>query len=197
MTPSPESALRAGRVLPFLLLLALASGTPLGAQSRIPRLLGESLLPSFGNLSRMGRMLMPVEGKTPEQLRESFREGRSGGRTHEAIDIPAAQNTPVVAVTDGVVVGLRHEGLGGNAIHLVDPVRRRRYFYAHLDHFASGLAEGERVRQGQVIGYVGDTGNAGAGNYHLHFAIIALDDVKHWWQGMALDPYALLQDAAR
>jgi murein DD-endopeptidase MepM/ murein hydrolase activator NlpD len=197
MTPTTSSVVRAGRVLPGLLLLALAAATPAGAQSRLPKLLGESLLPHFGNLSRVGRMLVPVAGETPENLRDSFHDGRSGGRTHEAIDIPAARNTPVVAVTDGVVVGLRHEGLGGNAIHLLDPVRKRRYFYAHLDHFATGLEEGTPVRQGQVIGYVGDTGNAGRGNYHLHFAVIALDDVRHWWKGMTLDPYALLQDAAR
>jgi murein DD-endopeptidase MepM/ murein hydrolase activator NlpD len=177
------------------LVLVFASAAAANAQGLIPRLLGEPVLPKFEHLSRLGRMVVPVVGVSPQSLRDSFREGRSAGRTHEAIDIPAPRGTPVVAVADGVVVGLRHGGIGGNAIHMVDSTRKRHYFYAHLERFADRLKEGETIQQGDVIGYVGDTGNAGKGNYHLHFAVTALGDLRRWWVGETLNPYDLLQDA--
>lgn len=185
---------RLGRAVLCCLALLLTSAAAAHAQSRLPKLLGDALLPKFDNLSRLTRVLVPVEGVRPEMLRDSFLEGRSHGRTHEAIDIPAPRGTPVIAVADGVVVAMRTQGIGGNAIHMVDATRKRRYFYAHLDRFAELLAPGDTVRAGDVIGYVGDTGNAGPGNYHLHFAVSALADLRRWWVGETLNPYVLLRE---
>ncbi len=105
---------------------------------------------------------------------DNFGDGRSGGRVHEGDDIMAPQNTPVFAVVDGtltdqVKVGDPNSSLSGNAWYLTSATGAS-YFYAHLDHFAD-LPVGATVKQGEVIGYVGDTGNPGPGNYHLHFGI--------------------------
>ncbi len=128
----------------------------------------------------------------PFQLRDSYEAPRSGGRTHNAIDIPAPHGTPVLAAADGRILKLHVGDIGGNAIYHLDTDGRTRYYYAHLDRYADGLAEGQQVYRGQVIGYVGDTGNAGPGNYHLHFSIAILDDPRRWWEGVNLNPYLLL-----
>lgn len=188
-------ARRLRRVALCWLGLALAHAPALAAQARAARGLDESLLPRFAHLARLGRMAVPVAGVAPGSLRDSFLEARSRGRTHHAIDIPAPRGTPVLAVADGVVVGLRNGANSGLAIYVLDAARRQSHFYAHLDRYADRLAQGDTVRQGQVIGYVGDSGNAGAGNYHLHFAVLALADLRRWWEGDTVNPFALLRDA--
>jgi murein DD-endopeptidase MepM/ murein hydrolase activator NlpD len=140
-------------------------------------------------------LLIPVVGVEPQDLRDSFDEGRSG-HTHEAIDILAPRNTPVRAVEDGVIAKLFHSVPGGITIYQFDPSGDYCYYYAHLERYADDLANGQQVRRGQVIGYVGTSGNAPKDTPHLHFAIYRLDANKRWWEGTALDPYPVLRNGA-
>jgi murein DD-endopeptidase MepM/ murein hydrolase activator NlpD len=142
-------------------------------------------------------LLIPVAGVRPEQLRDTFSEARSEGRTHDAIDIPAPQGTPVLAAADGRIIKLFQSVPGGTTIYQLDPDNRTIYYYAHLDRYADGLAEGHFARRGEVIAYVGDTGNAGAGNYHLHFSILIVSDPKRYWEGTNINPYPKLRGAAK
>jgi murein DD-endopeptidase MepM/ murein hydrolase activator NlpD len=134
-------------------------------------------------------LLIPVEGVKPEQLTPQFDEPRGGSRRHEAIDILAPRGTPVRAVDDGTIARLFVSKQGGNTIYQFDPTATFCYYYAHLDRYAEGLTEGAPVRKGQVIGYVGTSGNAPKNTPHLHFAIFRLTDAKHWWEGTPIDPY--------
>jgi murein DD-endopeptidase MepM/ murein hydrolase activator NlpD len=97
-----------------------------------------------------------------------------------------------MAATDGIIMKLREGGLGGTTIYQLDDDGRTRYYYAHLDGYARGITEGKRVWRGQVIGYVGATGNAAGGPYHLHFSIAVLHDLERYWEGANLNPYPLL-----
>lgn len=145
--------------------------------------------PSYaGQLS----LIIPVSGVKANQLRDTFSEARSEGRVHDAIDIPAPQGTPVLAAADGEIVKLFQSERGGTTIYQLSTDKKLVYYYAHLQRYAEGLAEGKSVRQGEVIAYVGDTGNAGAGNYHLHFSIAILADPKRYWEGTNINPYPLL-----
>jgi peptidoglycan LD-endopeptidase LytH len=141
--------------------------------------------------SESASLLIPVAGVRPDQLRDTFKESRSEGRAHDAIDIPAPRGTPVLAVADGRIVKLFQSIPGGTTIYQLAPDNRTIYYYAHLDRYADGLAEGRVVRRGEVIAYVGDTGNAGAGNYHLHFSILIVSDPKRYWDGVNINPYPL------
>lgn len=140
-----------------------------------------------------GSLAIPVRGISAGELRRQFREQRSGGRAHYAIDIRAARGTPVLAADDGSIARLTENRLGGLTVHQLDGAKRRVYYYAHLQRYASGLAEGARVRRGQVIGYVGTSGNAPPGTPHLHFAIFKLGPEQRWWQGTAVDPYLVFR----
>lgn len=135
---------------------------------------------------------MPVEGFSPDRLVRSFDDAR-GARKHEAIDILAAEGTPVKAVEDGRIARLFYSKDGGITIYQFDPTERYCYYYAHLDRYAEGLRENDRVRRGQVIGYVGTSGNAPGSAPHLHFAIFRLTEAKRWWEGIPLDPYDVLR----
>jgi murein DD-endopeptidase MepM/ murein hydrolase activator NlpD len=136
---------------------------------------------------------VPVEGVTPDQLTRSFDEMRGSARRHQAIDILAPRNTPVKAVEDGVVARLFSSKAGGITIYQFDPTERYCYYYAHLERYAEGLREGEKVRKGQVIGYVGTSGNAAKDTPHLHFAVFRLTAEKRWWEGTPIDPYSVLR----
>ena len=138
-------------------------------------------------------LIVPVVGVRPDQLRDTFSEARSEGRVHDAIDIPAPLGTPVVAAADGTIVKLFQSDRGGTTIYQLSTDSRFIFYYAHLDRYAEGLAEGHLVRQGEIIAYVGDTGNAGAGNYHLHFSVAVVSDPKKYWQGVNINPYPLLK----
>jgi len=131
----------------------------------------------------------------PADLHDTFTESRSGGRVHEAIDILAPRNTPVLAVEDGRVVKLFTSAQGGLTVYQFDPGESFAYYYAHLERYAESLREGQEVRRGQVLGYVGTSGNAPKDTPHLHFAIFQLGPEKHWWQGAALNPYPFLHGA--
>ena len=145
--------------------------------------------PSF--IGRL-KLIIPVAGIQPHQLRDTFSDARSDNRTHDAIDIPAASGTPVLAAADGRIVKLFQGEPGGTTIYQSSTDEKLIFYYAHLQAYAAGLAEGTMVRQGEVIGYVGDSGNAGAGNYHLHFSIAIANDPKRYWEGTNINPYPLL-----
>ena len=136
---------------------------------------------------------IPVEGVKPEQLVRSFEDRRSGTRSHEAIDILAPRNTPVKAIDDGTVARLFESKAGGTTIYQFDPTEQFCYYYAHLERYAGGLHEGDKVKKGQVIGYVGTSGNAPKETPHLHFAVFKLTAAKHWWEGTPIDPYDILR----
>jgi peptidoglycan LD-endopeptidase LytH len=136
---------------------------------------------------------MPVEGVKEEQLVRSFDQERSGARSHQAIDILAPRNTPVNAVEDGKIVRLFESKAGGTTIYQFDPSEQYCYYYAHLERYAEGLSEGQTVKKGQVIGYVGTSGNAPKNTPHLHFAIFRLTADKRWWEGTPIDPYDILR----
>ena len=138
-------------------------------------------------------LIVPVAGVRPDQLRDTFSESRSEGRVHDAIDIAAPLGTPVVAAADGTVVKLFHSERGGTTIYQLSTDNKLVYYYAHLDRYAEGLTEGHLARQGETIAYVGDSGNAGAGNYHLHFSITLVSDPKRYWEGVNINPYPLLR----
>lgn len=141
---------------------------------------------------REKHLTLPVEGVERDALYDSFDDPRSGGRTHEAIDIMAPRGTPVFAVEDGTIARLDDsQGGGGIVIYQYDPDRRFVYYYAHLETWVEGLEEGDRVGRGQVIGYVGTTGNAPPDAPHLHFAITVLDERGRWWGGTPIDPFGL------
>ena len=146
-------------------------------------------LPDLDEL-RGRRLDVPVEGIDRKTLRDTFTEGRTG-HVHEAIDILAPRGTPVVAVEDGRIEKLFTSKRGGLTIYQFDPSRRYCYYYAHLDRYAAGLAEGQTVKRGQVIGYVGTSGNAPPQTPHLHFTIFKLAADKRWWQGAPINPFPL------
>ena len=138
-------------------------------------------------------LLLPVQGIAASDLRDTFDDGRDGNqRGHEAIDILAPRGTPVLAVDDGRIVKLFLSQPGGMTIYQFDPTGRLAYYYAHLDRYADGLAEGQTVRRGSVIGYVGSTGNASPDAPHLHFAIFRLGPEKQWWKGEPVNPFSYL-----
>jgi murein DD-endopeptidase MepM/ murein hydrolase activator NlpD len=141
------------------------------------------------------KLLIPVAGVKPEQLRDTFAAARSEGRTHNALDIMAPRDTPVLAAADGKIIRLFASERGGITLYQLSKDEKVVFYYAHLSGYAEGLAVERVVRQGEVIAYVGDTGNAGAGNYHLHFAVWIVDDPKRFWNGLNLNPYPLLKEA--
>jgi peptidoglycan LD-endopeptidase LytH len=138
-------------------------------------------------------LLIPVDGVKPDQLIRQFTDKRGGSRAHEAIDILVPRNTPVKAVEDGKIARLFFSKSGGITIYQFDPTSTFCYYYAHLERYAEGLGEGAHVRKGDVIGYVGTSGNAPKDTPHLHFAIFRLTEAKHWWEGTPIDPYDVLR----
>lgn len=140
-------------------------------------------------------LVIPVAGVGPEALVDTFEQGRPGHR-HEAIDIAAPRGTPVHAVDDGKVAKLFKSVPGGLTVYHFDPTGKLAYYYAHLDAYAPGLKEGAALRRGDVIGYVGSTGNAAPDAPHLHFAVFLLGPRKEWWKGDPVNPYPALRNAS-
>jgi murein DD-endopeptidase MepM/ murein hydrolase activator NlpD len=138
------------------------------------------------------KLIIPVVGVKPDQLIDTFSDARSEGRVHDAIDIPAPAGTPVIAAADGEIIKLFQSERGGTTIYQLSSDRRLVFYYAHLQRYADGLAAGMSVKQGGVIAYVGDTGNAGVGNFHLHFSISVVADPKRYWEGSNVNPYPVL-----
>jgi murein DD-endopeptidase MepM/ murein hydrolase activator NlpD len=131
---------------------------------------------------------VPIDGSDVESWKGGFTE-RRGDRPHEAVDILAPRNTPIHAVTDGTIAKLFVSKAGGNTIYQFDESGRLAYYYAHLEHYAVGLHDGQSVKKGDVIGFVGTSGNAPPGTPHLHFGVFELGNDRRWWQGRAIDPY--------
>jgi len=167
----------------------VAIGTPLPPEP--------SPSPESANFVGHVNLIVPVAGVRPDQLLDTFDAARSEGRVHDAIDIPAAAETPVLAAADGKILKLFQSERGGTTIYQLNTNGDLVFYYAHLSRYADGLAEGGMVKQGEVIAYVGDTGNAGPGNYHLHFSIATVSDPKRYWEGTNINPYPLLHDRTR
>ena len=142
------------------------------------------------------RLTIPVEGASAVDIHDTFNEARGTGSKHEATDIVSPRGTPVVAADDGVVKKLFLSKPGGITLYQFDPTEQYCYYYAHLEAYAPGIHEGMKVKRGQVIAYVGSTGNAAAGAPHLHFAIFALGPEKRWWEGTPIDPFPILMAAS-
>lgn len=141
-----------------------------------------------------GKLLVPVQGIKSAQLTDTFYQPRGEQRQHEALDIMAPTGTPVMAVADGKVVKLFQSKPGGLTVYQFDPSEQFAYYYAHLDRYADGIAEGMEVKRGTVIGYVGVTGNSDPNAPHLHFAVVALTAEKQWWKGTPINPFPLMSD---
>jgi len=141
------------------------------------------------------KLIIPVEGVRPKELRDSFDAPRSGGRLHRAIDIIAPRGTPVLAAADGEIIRLSRNAAGGITIYQLSDDKRVVFYYAHLDRYADDLAAGDYASQGDVIGFVGNTGNAASGSCHLHFSIWAVTDRKKYWTGANINPYPILREA--
>jgi murein DD-endopeptidase MepM/ murein hydrolase activator NlpD len=172
---------------------AVLEGAPIAPNSAVPDA-GASTADSSAALRELTdrHLTFPVHGVDRSNLRDSFTEAR-GTRLHEAVDILAPRNTPVRAVDDGSVARLFYSKAGGITIYQYDPSAEYCYYYAHLERYASGLREGQRVSRGEIIGYVGTSGNAPSDTPHLHFAIFKLSEKERWWAGTPIDPYPLLK----
>lgn len=144
-------------------------------------------------LLRARALIVPVLGRYPDDVGRTFRDGRSGGRQHNAADIMAPRGTLVVSADDGVIRRLTSNALGGITIYATDPDERFVYYYAHLDGYVPDLRVDQPVRRGDVLGYVGTTGNAPAHVPHLHFQIMRLLDRDRLWDGVPIDPKPFLQ----
>ena len=151
-----------------------------------------SIAPAPVAAAPAGAFIIPVQGIPATQLIDTFTQARGENRVHDAIDIMAPHGTPVVAVADGKVAKLFDSKAGGITLYQFDPSERFVYYYAHLQGYAPGVVEGKAVKQGEVIGYVGATGNSNPDRPHLHFAVGALTPEKKWWDYTAINPYPLL-----
>jgi len=139
------------------------------------------------------QLIIPVRGVAARDLHDSYTEPRGGGtRSHQALDIPAPRGTPVLAATDGRILRKFSSKDGGNMIYATDASEKFILMYAHLDRYADNLVDGMPVRQGDVIGYVGTTGNAPPNLPHLHFALARASDIRDWWKGTPINPFPLL-----
>ena len=174
-------------------IVSAAAPTPLPAL-KAPRALEVSptIADSVSEL-RTRHLFIPIEGVESSDLRDSFGDARDHTRQHEALDIPAPRNTPVRAVEGGTIAKLFLSKPGGNTIYQFDPTNMYVYYYAHLERYATGLREGDAVSAGQIIGYVGTSGNAPPDRPHLHLAIFRLTADKHWWQGTPVNPFDVLR----
>jgi murein DD-endopeptidase MepM/ murein hydrolase activator NlpD len=142
---------------------------------------------------REKELQVPVTGVKRTELRDTFSDARGSTRAHEAIDIMAPRRTPIVAAEDGTVVKLFTSKAGGLTIYQFDPSQTFSYYYAHLDGYADGLHEGQTVHRGELLGYVGSSGNASPDAPHLHFAIFRLTPERQWWKGEPINPYPVLR----
>lgn len=171
--------------------LALTAAPP--AMQAMP-LNGKLETPSTGaGASTVGTIGLPLKDLKREAIQDTFNDTRGGGNKHEAADIMAPRGTPVMAVVEGNVVKLFNSKKGGITVYQYDNAKKYCYYYAHLDKYADGLKEGMLLRKGDLLGYVGSTGDAQPNNPHLHFAILELGPDKHWWEHTkAVNPYPVL-----
>ena len=154
----------------------------------------------FGAIDDVSRLrtrglTLPLPAISAAQLTDTYTQARGDGRVHDALDIMAPRGTPVLAVDDGRVAKLFLSVPGGITLYQFDPNNEYAYYYAHLDRYADGVTEGTALRKGQVIGYVGSTGNASTAAPHLHFAILRLGPERQWWRGTPVNPFLIWRGA--
>lgn len=186
-------------ILALILLLgaAFVAMTSFGTASRQPARIEVATVAPPPPFDGEASLIVPVAGVRRDRLYDSWGDARGGGtRGHHGTDIPAAQGTPVVAAAGGMIEKLFQSRLGGTTAYVRSPDRRWIYYYAHLADYAPGLREGQRVRAGQTIGFVGDTGDAGPGNYHLHFGMQRMAPGERWYQGQDVNPFPMLAGGA-
>lgn len=138
-------------------------------------------------------LIIPVAGVAAKDLIDSFDDMRGGTRHHNALDIMAKRNTPVLAAVSGTVLKLHNSAAGGLTIYVSDPTSRFVMMYGHLDSYRPGLADGAKVTRGEIIGFVGSTGNANPLAPHLHFQITRNDNMKEWWKGTPINPFPVFR----
>jgi murein DD-endopeptidase MepM/ murein hydrolase activator NlpD len=140
-------------------------------------------------------MIIPVAGVAAKDLVDSFDDQRGSDRHHNALDIMAARNTPVVAAVPGNVLKLHSSVAGGLTVYMSDSSSHFVMMYGHLDSYRPGITEGQRIKRGEIIGFVGSTGNANPLAPHLHFQVTRNDNMKQWWKGTPVNPFPLLKPA--
>ncbi|PPT17286.1 M23 family metallopeptidase [Xanthomonas arboricola] len=190
---APEAPMAAPSAAPAVAAPAVAASSPFTEMmpaANTPAAPASAAAPEAA--SSGSGLLIPVQGIGSGQLQDTFTDARSEGRVHDAIDILAPTGTPVIAVADGTVEKLFNSERGGLTVYQFDPNGTYCYYYAHLERYADGLAEKQSIKRGQVIGYVGSTGNADPAAPHLHFEIHRLGPEKQWWKGEVLNPYPVL-----
>ncbi len=137
--------------------------------------------------------MVPVDGISPEKLPDTYYEKRDDARVHLSQDILAPRGTPIVAAIDGKILRMAQNTLGGITIYAVDTERKYVFYYAHLDHYSDAVTVGLDVKQGEVLGYVGTSGNAPPDTPHLHFQTMRMESGKHdWWNGTPIDVRAFM-----
>jgi murein DD-endopeptidase MepM/ murein hydrolase activator NlpD len=185
LAPAPAFSVARQTLAPAPAAVVATSATPAAVMTPPPA-------PAVAG-SQSPSLLFPLAGYE-HALRDNFHEKR-GMRVHKALDIMAPRGTPVRAVEDGRIAKLYRGPMAGIAVYQFNRDETRVYFYAHLDRRAEGLVEGQPIARGDLVGYVGSTGNAPETAPHLHFSMHELGPDKRWWKGEALNPYALLREA--
>ncbi|ONF95468.1 M23 family metallopeptidase [Sphingomonas jeddahensis] len=191
-----------GTILALIVLAAIGFASMVSFGPNVPqpfpmKTAATRATPPSAELASEAALAIPVAGVTPDRLTDTWGVSRSGGaRAHEAIDIMAPTGTPVTAAGPGRVEKLFNSDAGGTTLYVRSPDRAWSHYYAHLAGYAPGLHEGMAVERGTLLGFVGDTGNAGADNTHLHFAIARMRSGDDWHQGEPVNPYPLLAGSA-
>jgi murein DD-endopeptidase MepM/ murein hydrolase activator NlpD len=181
----PTAANRAGTPQPVSAARGATTSPGRSVRTAQPTIVSETIA-----ALRDRHLQLPIATAHTDVMRGQFAGTREGGRRgHEAVDIMAPRNTPVHAVDAGTIAKLFQSRQGGTTIYQFDPERRFCYYYAHLESYAANLREGQTVSRGEMIGFVGTSGNAPPTTPHLHFAIFELNADRRWWQGTAVDPY--------
>lgn len=179
-----------------VVIAGFASVTRFGTIRPEARMARGTAMPSPGAAAAAtspGRLVVPVAGVARAALRDNWGDPREGGaRAHHGLDIPAAAGTAVLAAAPGRVEKLFQSGRGGTTLYVRSTDGGTVYYYAHLAGYAPGITEGRIVRAGETIAFVGDSGDAGPGNYHLHFGVQRMAPGMRWWQGEDVDPYPIL-----
>ena len=191
MTTGPRDS---RRLLPLLAVLLLAPACTRARPVLVPDPVVQA--PDADNVSTGDSatlaapkaLMVPVQGIDPSRVVDSYTAGRGGGRTHDAVDIMAPRGTPVLAAEDGTILQLRENAAGGITIYQLDPSERFVYYYAHLERYQRGVREGDRVRQGDVLGFVGTSGNAPDNLPHLHFQVMRYRGDGQYWGGEPVNP---------
>jgi murein DD-endopeptidase MepM/ murein hydrolase activator NlpD len=161
-----------------------------------PQITGSSFPPvtpvDLENL-KSEKLVIPVAGVQAKDLVDSFDDRRSTNRHHNALDIMAARNTPVLAAVSGRILKIHNSVAGGLTIYMSDPTSRYVMMYGHLNSFRDGIKEGQAVKQGEILGFVGSTGNANPLAPHLHFQVTRNDNMKEWWKGTPINPFLVFR----